>query len=534
MSPQQSWNQMQAGNGQPTQSPQPPSPGGLLQAGQARDMSAQVNAMAGSQEDIDPKSMAKLARIKESSYLVDSLNEPKGDNLQGLDPNTMGGGFIEGYTAAKNIKNQQFQQKMAGEQQAWKRTDRDEKRQVDFGMKDAAQAGGYEGVIEYLKGADPDRALAFHQQKLELDKSIMQNDMYAFMMPLEKDKAMIEAYGTLGKMGMAILNAPAKDRQNMYDTMKPMIHTINPNAPANVEAAAGMFLLGAAQATPQNQLFRNTQGVIQADSQIGKLSNDRMRMLASGVPTDSPQVQAIDNQLVKYRTQGQQSQLQLYRTQLNMNMASSTEAQKVMQATESTNTNMQSGAKDFNAFMNIYRNISPAMQKLKENPDDVYSQQLLARNFAMMLNKGALSEADAAVPFTAYGVADWKKKAKSWASGEVNVLNPNEAAGLTKAYEAIAQSQIKAQEGKEAQFKKSSTEYKLNNGTSIVNWNAVRLPSQQYYDLQENPSQQPQTPKQGAPAGAIQDVLANPKLLPDFVKYYGYDPTKPAQGQGGK
>lgn len=250
------------------------------------------------QDKKKPKStedLYKQSQLQEQGF---ADTAPKGyfnmtDDLKNVDPKLRNNpNFYEGYMKVKRFQMEEAQQGMAQEDMAQKRTDRDKFRMINDGMAKAAQDGGYEGVIDYLKTVDPDRALAFHKAKLELDKSMMQNDMYKTMLPIEKGKALIDGYGALGKMGSALLSAPPEGRQAMYDYMKPMVKAINPNAPDNVNATVPMFTLAAFQATPANLLYGNKIANQTMQSNTGKLVSDINRAAALYGP-DSDEVKAL-------------------------------------------------------------------------------------------------------------------------------------------------------------------------------------------------------------------------------------------------
>jgi hypothetical protein len=161
-------------------------------------------------------------------------------------------------------------------------------------MAQAAVQGGYPAVIEYLKSADPDRAMSFETQKVALDNSLMKNDMYSYMLPFQKNNALIDAYGALGKMGTAILRAPPGEQQAMYNVMRPLVTAVNPDAPTDVNQAAPMFMLGAAQATPPALLYGNLLMQAKMQGDVGKAILDHTKISQIYGP-DSPQAQQAQN-----------------------------------------------------------------------------------------------------------------------------------------------------------------------------------------------------------------------------------------------
>lgn len=460
-------------------------------------------------------------------YYNSSLDLKNMDPKYKNDPN-----FYNGYMKMKGFQMQEAQQGMEQESLGWKRTDRDKARMISDGMATAAGKGGYEGVIDYLKGVDPEKAIAFTKEKLDLDKSIMQNDMYKFMTPIEKEKALVDGYGSLGKLGMALAKAPPGQQQAMYDLMKPMVKAINPNAPDDVAHTLPMFMLSAYQAIPNNQLFKYNDGIQQAESNVGKINNDIQRRINAGAdPQTDPALQSLIAQRDQYKTKGEQNALQLYQTKLMLAGNASTHQQKVLSATEALNQSLGKASGDFNNFLGPYANAAADIAALKKNPNDSYSQMSLARAYVLARNKGATSENDAKIAFTAFGVADWAKRVESWSKGEKVTLNRNEQAALIHIFQNEAQNQYKKQLSIESQYKNSSNSYNGPGGDGLINWDAMRLPSRQFETIQKTISTAGQPVQKMAPAAAVEDVTKNPQLLPQFIKYYGYDPTKPPPQQ---
>lgn len=215
-----------------------------------------------------------------------------------------GEGYVKGVQAAIEMKNSQAaltnQNRtvdMGQERLSYDRTDREKKRAIDDGMMQAAQIGGFSGVVDYLKTVDPDRALVFNTAKQEMDQKMIQTDLMRALAPVEQAKAMAEGYGVLGKMGKALLDAPPADRQNMYQHMQPIMRAVlGNNIPASVEQAAPLFMLGAAQATPADALFKSKQTSLEMKSKVGELMGD-VQKAASLYGTDSEQYKLLRQHL---------------------------------------------------------------------------------------------------------------------------------------------------------------------------------------------------------------------------------------------
>lgn len=211
--------------------------------------------------------------------------------------------YIQGALAAKDESRKQ--QNMAISQQVanenaqefgWKAQDREKNQIINAGMAQAAQQGGYEGTIQYLQQADPARAQQFEYAKNQLDKQILDNQTLQNTLDTNKQKAMFESYGLLGRFGQAILNAPAKDREAMYEQMKPMIQQVVPNPPADLQSAIPMFMLSAAQAMPASQLFAVNKEAADLKTEQGKLIDDITKASKTYGAT-SDQVQLLQGKL---------------------------------------------------------------------------------------------------------------------------------------------------------------------------------------------------------------------------------------------
>lgn len=218
-------------------------------------------------------------------------------------------------------------QERTSQQQAeafdWKRKDRDREMAIQSGMSEAAQQGGFEGVIDYLTNADPDRALDFAAKKNSLDQAMMKTDTIKSLIPIQQAAAMAEGYGIIGKMGTALLRAPDEDRQGMYQNMLPVLKKINPDAPDSLnQDAVNMFMLGAAQAMPANLLYANDKKLNQYQSAIGQKMGDYQRIVEQ-YGADSPQAQILKNSIFndsmnKGMTAAEQANLQLKQGQNNV------------------------------------------------------------------------------------------------------------------------------------------------------------------------------------------------------------------------
>lgn len=157
----------------------------------------------------------------------------------------------------------------------WKREDRQRDQMIQQGIAQAGQEGGYEGVIDYLKQADPERAIDFTNKKLALDRNMMTTDTMKALAPSQQAAAMVEGYGIFGRMSQALLQAPEEDRDGMYKHILPILKQVNPYAPEQLDHdAKDMLLLGAAQYDPNSRLFSATKELNTFNTKLGQMTQD--------------------------------------------------------------------------------------------------------------------------------------------------------------------------------------------------------------------------------------------------------------------
>lgn len=204
--------------------------------------------------------------------------------------------------------------KMRQEEFGWKRQDRKMQDTINKGMLEAAQSGGYTGVIDFLRGADPEKAIDFHTKKIQLDNSILQNDTLQTIAADGKQKALFDSYALGGKIMAGVMSAPEDQQSDMYKSVLPMLQKINPDAPTKWgQDAQNMAQLMMSQATPENQLFALQNGVFKAQSATGKLLADYNEALKV-YGADSQESQILAGKLGQTRLSGQIKALQYANT----------------------------------------------------------------------------------------------------------------------------------------------------------------------------------------------------------------------------
>jgi hypothetical protein len=153
--------------------------------------------------------------------------------------------------------------------------DRERQKTVDKGLSEALASGGYSAGIDYLKTADPNKAIIYHSAKLSLDKQIMENDVLRTTSEVDKQKAMFESYGVMGKIGAGIERAAPEEKERAWKIARPMISKVWPNAPEEYNADAQTAMrLAMAQGTPENMLYDTQKTAVELNSKTGKLAED--------------------------------------------------------------------------------------------------------------------------------------------------------------------------------------------------------------------------------------------------------------------
>jgi hypothetical protein len=352
LDPQQSWDSMLT----KTTGTNPPT-----------DVTGPVSRM-GTQGSVPTSGLYDLASNSEAGFVQTA---PKGY----IDPNApinapagAGKGWVEGYLARQELNRQNATLGMLQEEQGWKRTDREKKRMIDDGMAEAAQNGGYNGVIDYLQTADPDRAMEFQSKKLDLDAKIMKNGVMQALLPTEKAKAMAEGYGVLGKMGFALLKAPAEERANMYQTMLPIIKQVNPDAPSSLnQSAVDMFALGIAQSSDENQLYGYSKQQTQMQGDLGKAIEDAHKIsLKYGSDSKEAQLAAQNVNLIM-----EQKQSDIASTASNLlnkaNKNNMSQESVLRKEVQSLNKNYMTVQDNFNKIQTIAQNYNSTGPNAAQN-----------------------------------------------------------------------------------------------------------------------------------------------------------------------
>jgi hypothetical protein len=311
-------------------------------------------------------------------------------NSLGTNPANMSGAGQEAY-AKGMLAGQQFlsnkdANSRANENQTFMRQAVTKQQQIAAGMQQAAVTGGYGGVIDYLRTADPDKAMQFESNKATLDQSMLKTQSLQMMNDQQKQDALFHGYSLLGKMGATILAAPETDRDNLYQHMVPMVKAVmGPDTPSNWSAAAPNFLLAAGQAMPDSARWAAADSAKTTAGDVETASNRLQSLANAGVAADSPQYKAaqldyntkVDNNLLK------QSQADELVHKQASDDASTTKDQAALQQTRLKNTNQfqtnyDKQSKPFTDMATAMRNFQTAQQAMQSDPTNPNANMQMA------------------------------------------------------------------------------------------------------------------------------------------------------------
>lgn len=451
-------------------------------AGKARTNEAQMMA----QTDITNPNVAwreKLAKV--------NLADPN------IDMDWVKGFELAASRSESNTRLGMDQQKMGAAL-----TDRFEGRALLDGMKAAAQTGGYNGVIDYLSVTDPEKAIKFHKEKLELDASIMQNDVMQTLVPTQKAKAMVEGYGALGKMGYALLNAKPNERAEMYKQMLPMIKTVNPNAPDSLDdKATGMFMLASSQAQPENILFGEKQNQAIFKTELGRLAMARQQALKSG---NLDLARDLSEQYNGVLANSKKSEMALAESALDVKIKEAKLAgdgsigplQRIKINQQVSNDILKANKNDITSLEEIGK-LTPLMDIIMKkginSPDAQFAAQQFRKQFNRTTEKGPQTEQDYLRSATAVGGADFAKRVEGWLTGQVKSLTAKEFNQMAVAAEHMQKSVLERMKTSEDDYSKmyDGKTYKEivqdpNTGETsekevpVVDFNKLPLPSKRF------------------------------------------------------
>ena len=388
--------------------------------------------------------------------------------------------------AQADLGIRQSDSSMRLEKFSWEKADRETATQRMNDMSAASQAGGYNGVIEYLKKVDPKSAIEFHGEKLKLDNAIMNNEVMQATAPNEKNKAMLESYSILGKMSQGILSAKPEDRENMYKGMQPILQKVmGDNVPATLKEFTPIGMLAIAQSMPESQIFGAQQQSVLMQTDIGKTSAALADLAAKGLTPDNDQTAAdLAGRLAGIRAKDYKAQAEITSLTAAKNAAEMSREKnqgvlrsQQMNADKDMSKRYLVESKDTGEFLTQKQNFDSAYATWDEAKKNGQGQQTaetaMIRSVGMMFNKGTFSDADAAAfAGSDSGLLQLVRRTRSQyeATGGI-VANPKEIGRLKSLMDNMAEVKQKTQEDINSRYKEMEGQYNITP-------NAIR-----YYDL---------------------------------------------------
>lgn len=372
---------------------------------------------------------------------------------------------------------------------AKKSYDVDQENQIQAGMANAMQQGGYGAVVDYLGTVAPERAVQFHAGKIKLDSMIMQSDVYQSQVPVMKTQAMMDAYAMGGKMSMAIMAAPEEMRAEMYKQMQPMIQQVIPGAPKEYgPEARSLGMLMAAQSTPESMLFASANAAKYGETELGKLNMAVDALNRSNMPDKQERMAELlaQKQALLVKTQKDQQTAANYQAQVNFKQG----MDKGARALQYSNSLRQASTKfveSMNSAANIQRLSQLATQQKAEGKDVGLLLNQIQTASARLFQGGALTDTDIDRAAGAAGYQKVDNKIKAYLTGQQVALNPSDQQQVSAMSQFLIDGMYQQQKQLEATWQKSagSQTYKNanNEDEKLVDWDNVALPSKQYDEM---------------------------------------------------
>lgn len=404
------------------------------------------------------------------------------------------GGYAKGVMLAQETLSKQNQQNIMNLGVNEAQFDRTRQQIITTGIMDNAQKGGYPAVIDYLRVADPDRAMQFENAKIQLDNNILGNKVLQATSQDQIATAMAHSYSLLGKMGYQIMNAPEDQQQALYSAAMPLVKQVNPNAPDNVQDAFPMFMLAGAQSMPAAYAYMGAAAGLQATTDMGKAQAYIAQLHGMGYADNSPEMQNALLDLNKYKNQAiqagmavTQAGLNQVKTQNEINQNKTQQAQFITGLNNNivTQLNTYSDRLGYSTFMKQYPTYLAAKARLLQDPNDYQAQYILSTTSKAMLGMSdSRNPADSdALAFASSDTSfnSGLQYIRELASGTKIAVDPSEQPNVFKLIDAVGEKKYKTMLDVESQQKKLITNTRLNDGSALpVDWDNIPLPSQQY------------------------------------------------------
>lgn len=351
---------------------------------------------------------------------------------------------------------------MKREKFAWAQEDRKRKMFLQTGMIDASKSGGYEGVINFLKGHDPKQAIELHAEKLKLDAGMMKNEVYKAALPAEKAKVMMEGYKISGQIGLSMLNVPAEQRQKAWEAGAYKIaSTIDPTISKDFNEAAPKLLLGQQLSHPGSIGLAVDKENASAQHNLNVVNKQLEALEVQGLG-DSPKAQklkALQSGFEEKAILAEQKEVE-HSAKLARTQQQSKESKAKM--TFKLQKQLDDRSKSFSEFTNNYVRLRSQFDVLERDPTNAAVQGSLGRMAAALVQKGILTDKD--VSETIYSDALPTRtlgSIRAWLKGEGKLnLSIAEIGRLKASIESLAALAVSRQKGIEANFNNYSSSFK--------------------------------------------------------------------------
>lgn len=338
---------------------------------------------------------------------------------------------------------------MKREMHAWKREDRETAKMKQQGMMQAAQSGGYEGVIDYLKGVDPVQAIKIHADKLKMENLMMNNEVVKSQVPGKQAAAILEGHKILARIGVGVLNTPPAQQEQAYQNMMPMVKKVWPGASGDLAKDSTNLLTSFAISMPQNQIYGGGKQEQSLGQKIVALDAQINQAVALGKnPQQDPNLKAL--MLDRQRLMEQQKKVGLQN--LTMQNRVEKDQQKLI---DDYNKYLTTNSKDYVQFLTFSERVNGAIETYKNNQQNQVARNIVARTIAKMAN-GAGVMTDKDVEQVVQQDALWqryKEKFKGWTEGDEINITVNDMNALIETYGKIKEIVDQKQGGFENQMK---------------------------------------------------------------------------------
>lgn len=358
----------------------------------------------------------------------------------------------------------------------------EEEQQIHDGMVQAVQQGGYAKVIDYLKLNDPMKALVFQTAKLQLDSSIMQNDVMKAQLPNQLDQAMLDTYALGSRFATAIASAPQEIQAEMYKNSLPIYDKLVPGVmPREYNDDAKAFgQLFIAQGAPENIVYAQQSLNHYAHTKIGELNLAQQELINKGVPNTDPKYLQLQSQIDAESAKAAQagigivnSQNQAYAKQKGIELSTD-------KLTQQYTAQLRADSKSFITQMDNLTDIQASSNQIKQLQQKGENASVALTNLSYKIAKanngpGVLTEPDYQHSMAATGLNKISKNVESWLTGKAVTLQPWEVNQALDLSNRVANKWQEKQKNVEAVYQKS-----IQNSNNPQVWDSVVKPSQFY------------------------------------------------------